>query len=108
MGAEDVRERLRDMPRPEIQLNYIGQNTPWREPPEGSLMLRPARESIGPTFDPRTNREPLLTYTILIVGGQFTLTLGYCRNLHRCNTAQRLAGGYVSWLRQLIGQEEPG
>jgi len=108
MGTEDVRERLRDVPRPEIQINYIGQNTPWREPPEGSLMLRPAEESMGATFDPRTSREPLLSYTILIIGGRFTLTLGYCRNLHRRETAERLADGYVSWLRQLIGPEEAG
>jgi non-ribosomal peptide synthase protein (TIGR01720 family) len=108
MGAEDARQPLRDVPRPELQLNYIGQSTPWREPPGEALLVRPADEAMGPTFDPRTEREPLLTYTIQIIDGRFTLTLGYSRNLHRRETAERLAGGYVSWLRQLIGQGERG
>jgi non-ribosomal peptide synthase protein (TIGR01720 family) len=103
LGPPQVRERMRGLPRPDIELNYMGPVTPWPPPPAGaSLLLGPAREEPGPAFDPLLRRESALTYTIRIAGGRLTLQLGYSRDLHRRETVAALASDYVAWLCALI------
>jgi amino acid adenylation domain-containing protein/non-ribosomal peptide synthase protein (TIGR01720 family) len=103
LGPPQVRERMRGLPRPDIELNYMGPVTPWPPPPAGaSLLLGPAREEPGPAFDPLLRRESALTYTIRIAGGRLTLQLGYSRDLHRRETVAELASDYVAWLCALI------
>src|SRR5205823_12584008 len=61
-----------------------------------------ARESAGPTCDPKETRPYLLEIEGLVVGGQLELSWHYNERMHHRDTIECLAEYYLEALRALI------
>ncbi|MBO0797273.1 MAG: non-ribosomal peptide synthetase, partial [Blastocatellia bacterium] len=96
---EEIVERLRAAPQPEVSFNYLGQFD--QALPETSP-FRPADESIGPLQSLRGERGHLLYFSGSVAGGQLHLTCVYSRNLHRRATIEELTGNIVEAVRSII------
>jgi non-ribosomal peptide synthase protein (TIGR01720 family) len=96
---EEIVERLRAAPQPEVSFNYLGQFD--QALPETSP-FRPAGESIGPLQSPRGERSHSLYFSGNVAGGQLRLTCVYSRNLYRRATIEVLTGNIAEALRSII------
>jgi amino acid adenylation domain-containing protein/non-ribosomal peptide synthase protein (TIGR01720 family) len=96
---EEIAERLRAAPQPEVSFNYLGQFD--QALPETSP-FRPASESIGPLQSLRGERSHLLYFSGNVAGGQMRLTCIYSRNLYRRATIEELTGNIAEALRSII------
>ncbi len=99
MTAQEIVERLRALPQPEVSFNYLGQLD--HALPETSP-FGPASESIGPLQSPRGDRSYLLYINGSVIGGQLHLTSIYSRNLYRRSTIEELTGNIAQELRSII------
>jgi non-ribosomal peptide synthase protein (TIGR01720 family) len=61
-----------------------------------------AREHPGPSRSPRGRRGHLLEINGEVIGGRLELRFTYSRNLHRRETIEALALGFLAELRGLI------
>lgn len=91
--------RARGERRAEVSFNYLGQldgavaaTTPFAA----------ARERGGSSYDPRNMRPHLLHGVASTLGGCFRTTWIYSNALHRRETVERVAAGYLDTLRQLL------
>jgi amino acid adenylation domain-containing protein/non-ribosomal peptide synthase protein (TIGR01720 family) len=93
-----VSRRLAGMPSPQLVFNYLGQLD--TSLPNATLF----RLSYGPTgwHGARNCRAHFLEIDSWIVGGQLHVSWTYSRNLHRLESIQHLAAGYVTTLEALI------
>jgi amino acid adenylation domain-containing protein/non-ribosomal peptide synthase protein (TIGR01720 family) len=98
-GVQEIVERLRALPQPEVSFNYLGQLD--QALPETSP-FGPASESIGPLQSPRGDRSYLLYINGSVIGGQLHLTSIYSRNLYRRSTIVELTGNIAEELRSII------
>jgi amino acid adenylation domain-containing protein/non-ribosomal peptide synthase protein (TIGR01720 family) len=96
---EEIVERLRAAPQPEVSFNYLGQFD--QALPETSP-FRPAEESAGPLQSPRGDRSHPLYFSGNVAGGQMRLTCVYSRNLYRRATIEELTGNIAEALRSII------
>jgi amino acid adenylation domain-containing protein/non-ribosomal peptide synthase protein (TIGR01720 family) len=96
---EEIVERLRAAPQPEVSFNYLGQFD--QALPETSP-FRPAGESIGPLQSPRGERSHPLYFSGSVAGGQLHLACVYSRNLYRRATIEELTGNIAEALRSII------
>jgi amino acid adenylation domain-containing protein/non-ribosomal peptide synthase protein (TIGR01720 family) len=96
---EEIVERLRAAPHPEVSFNYLGQFD--QALPETSP-FRPAGESIGTLQSPRGERSHSLYFSGSVAGGQLHLTCIYSRNLYRRATIEELTGNIAEALRSII------
>ena len=85
--------------RPEAVFLYLGR---FDQGLSETSLFAPALESAGPEVCPAAKRQHLLEITGAIVEGRFELSLRYSRDLHRRETIEALAGGYVESLESLI------
>jgi len=98
-GKEEVAERLRALPHPEVSFNYLGQLD--QVLPESSP-FGPAPESAGPLHSPQGNRSYLLYLSGSVSGGQMRLTCIYSENLYRRSTIERLTQNIAEALQAII------
>jgi len=98
-GADELRNRLRDMPGAEISFNYLGQVDQALSKDSAFLM---ADEPSGPTESERGRRCYLLEINGLITGGQLQLVWRYSSNVHRRETIKAVAEDYIHQLQRLI------
>jgi non-ribosomal peptide synthase protein (TIGR01720 family) len=98
---QDVRDRLGDLPQPQISFLYMGQTD--QAFPADALFV-PAAGDMGPAYDPTGERAHLLELNSGITQGQFRISWTYSSNRHRAETVQALADAFIDALRDLIEQ----
>jgi non-ribosomal peptide synthase protein (TIGR01720 family) len=96
--AEDA--AVRALPAAEIKFNYLGQVDQVVGATDG--LFGGARESSGPTRDPRGQRTHVIEVTGITAGEQLVLEWNYSTALHRSATIAALAERYLTALRELI------
>ena len=97
--SEDVTaKRLREFSKPEVSFNYLGQ----LDGAVAATGFRIAPESPGPTRGPAALRSHSLEIEVSVGEGQLQCAFHYSENLHRRQTIERLAGGYLAGLRRVI------
>jgi len=99
LGSTEVREKLKLLPEPKVQFNYLGQFDNVLS--ESSLFL-PADEATGPCQDPTNLRRYLLQINAGVSAGQLRVSWNYSQNIHERSTIERLANEYLQALRGLI------
>ncbi|HXX01339.1 MAG TPA: condensation domain-containing protein, partial [Candidatus Acidoferrales bacterium] len=102
---EALARRLRDLPRPEISFNYLGQF----DRALSDSLLYAATESSGPSRSPRQKRPYLLEINGMVRDGKLQMRWTYSENVHRRETIDALADHCLAALRNLIIQRpSPG
>jgi non-ribosomal peptide synthase protein (TIGR01720 family) len=96
---KEVNEKLRQMPRAEVNFLYLGQA---EQSFSKSSPFAIAREACGPNTNSQALRSHLLTITGFVTGGQLQFDWTYSEKLHRPLTIQRLAEEYLKRLQELI------
>ncbi len=92
-------EQLRRLPPAQIAFNYLGQ---LDQVLGGDALFRPAGLSAGPQRGPANRRAHLLEVGGAVVGGGLRMGFAYSRELHREETVERLAQGFLAELETLI------
>jgi non-ribosomal peptide synthase protein (TIGR01720 family) len=95
----EVVERLRSLLPAEVSFNYLGQLD--QALPE-TAPFGPAPEFSGAARSRRGRRQHLLEINGSVGGGRLHLTWMYSDQVHRRETIERLAHGYVEALRSII------
>ena len=90
---------LRSKPPPEIAFNYLGQLD--REE-AASELFRLSRDPSGRARCPGGRRRYLIEVNGSVSGGRLELTWTYSENVHRRETVERLADGFLDALRALV------
>jgi non-ribosomal peptide synthase protein (TIGR01720 family) len=93
----DVRQKLRELARAEVCFNYWGQVDQMFS----STLFR-ARFYRSFNRSPKQTRPYLLEINSSIVNGQLHTVWGFSENLHRWNTVENVAHGFIDALRSLI------
>ncbi|HVR95699.1 MAG TPA: non-ribosomal peptide synthase/polyketide synthase [Thermoanaerobaculia bacterium] len=91
--------RLRALPRPEVELNYLGQ---LDQALEAGSLFRPAAESAGAGTHGGQLRPHLLEVNGGVAGGRLQMAWSYSIHRHRPETVERLAQGFLEALEGLI------
>jgi amino acid adenylation domain-containing protein/non-ribosomal peptide synthase protein (TIGR01720 family) len=99
LRGDEIADSLRDRPRAEVLFNYLGQ---IGRGGASELPLELARERMGPTQSRRARRTHLLEVNAEVLRGRLRVSWGYSENLHRRSTIERLAEGFLVFLRALI------
>lgn len=94
-------DELRALPQADLRFNYLGQVDRVLL---DSSMFAVAPHSTGPAQSPKAERAYLLNIIAMVTGGELRLDWTYSENIHRRETVERLAQGYVEELRVLIEQ----
>jgi amino acid adenylation domain-containing protein/non-ribosomal peptide synthase protein (TIGR01720 family) len=95
----EVSAALAALPAPEIGFNYLGQ---LDQTLTASSLIRPACESSGPAHGPSGSRPHLIEVTGWVVGGRLHFEWGFSERVHRRETVERLARGFVEALEALV------
>jgi amino acid adenylation domain-containing protein/non-ribosomal peptide synthase protein (TIGR01720 family) len=94
-----VRNRMQDLPRPEISFLYLGRTD---QRARRSDWMRPAREVAGGNRSPRARRRHAIEVEAAIVEGCLQVTWFYSGHLHREATIEKLSSACTAALRELI------
>ncbi len=104
---EEVKERMRRIPQPQISFNYFGQLDQIFEPeslfdPGETTDSDSVNEKGASGQSARGKRFHILDVTAHVVGGRLELGLIYSENLHRRVTIEMLAHDFAEHLRGMI------
>ncbi|MDX6694481.1 MAG: hypothetical protein QOF02_2084 [Blastocatellia bacterium] len=99
LGREEAAKKLRALPQPDINFLYLGQ---MDQVLSGASPFGPAAESGGPTRGLHTMRRYPLEVVGSVAGGRLSMAWTYSENLHRADTIEALAEGFINELRSLI------
>lgn len=94
-------EQFQALAHPELSFNYLGQ---FDQVLRGDSSYGQARESVGPSRSTRGSRSHVFDVSGMIVEGQLKVTWIYSENLHRRETVEQLAQGFLKELRALIAE----
>jgi len=92
-------EKLHKLPQPKVSFNYLGQFD--QVLPKSSLLMLSSEPS-GPIRSPRGNRRYLLEINGFIASSKLQLNWTYSENIHRRESIENLATGFIESLRSLI------
>ncbi|HSF30803.1 MAG TPA: amino acid adenylation domain-containing protein [Candidatus Tectomicrobia bacterium] len=95
-----VTEKLRALPQAEVFFNYMG---PVDQVSSTLELFRPSKEGSGPYRNPRGHRRYLLEVNGRLAGGQLQCDWIYSERIHRQDTIEGLARGFIESVRMLIG-----
>jgi amino acid adenylation domain-containing protein/non-ribosomal peptide synthase protein (TIGR01720 family) len=95
----EVKRQLRRLPQAEVSFNYLGQ---LDQLTDETRLFRLSQWPVGPARSPRGRREHLLEINGWISEGQLQLSWSYSENIHRRETINQLAEGFVEALLSLI------
>ena len=95
----EVEHQLRRLPPAEMAFNYLGQLDQFTDE---TRLFRLSQWPVGPTRSLREKREHLLEINSWISEGQLQLSWSYSENIHRRETIENLAAGFVEALLSLI------
>jgi non-ribosomal peptide synthase protein (TIGR01720 family) len=98
---EEVRRRISEAPRAEVNFNYLGELDQQGADPSGTP-FRQARENKGPERSLKGQRSYRLYVVGSVRGGLLRMHWNYSANLHRRSTIERLAASFDEELRRLI------
>jgi amino acid adenylation domain-containing protein/non-ribosomal peptide synthase protein (TIGR01720 family) len=98
-GAEA--ERIREVPRPELSFNYLGQFDQFLT---DSSLFAATQEPVGPLHGSLGRRNLLIEVNANVLGGQLELRWSYSENIHRRITIQQLAQSHLDALVSLINR----
>ncbi|MEM7353022.1 MAG: amino acid adenylation domain-containing protein, partial [Acidobacteriota bacterium] len=99
LGPDSARQRLAELPSPEMLFNYLGQIDAAQT---ASSLFELAPESSGPDHSPRAQRRHLLEWTAAILDRQLRIELRYGADVHHRSTVEALAEDFLNALRDLI------
>jgi amino acid adenylation domain-containing protein/non-ribosomal peptide synthase protein (TIGR01720 family) len=95
-----VRASLRALPAPQVAFHYLGQAD---SSVSGEAAFARAPEPTGPTSHPRGSRRAhLLEVNALVEGGRLRCSWAFNEGVHRRETVERLARGFITELRALV------
>jgi non-ribosomal peptide synthase protein (TIGR01720 family) len=97
--------RLRALPQAEVSFNYLGQ---LDQGIPASTPFALAKESAGPAQSTRARRRHLIDVTCQILERRLSCELSYGENLHRPDTIESLAGGFLAALRAILSHSAAG
>ncbi|MEG4350111.1 amino acid adenylation domain-containing protein [Microcoleus sp. LAD1_D3] len=95
----EIAKRLHKLPQAEVSFNYLGQFD--QVLPKSSLLMLSSEPS-GPIRSPRGNRCYLLEINGFIASSKLQLDWTYSENIHRRESIENLATGFIESLRSLI------
>ncbi len=95
----DIRNELRVAQQAEVSFNYLGQVDQILP---DSAPFMPATESKGSDRSLRGARSHVLELTSVVSGGKMLFSWTYSAHLHKRETIEKLAEGYLSALRSII------
>ncbi len=105
---EDIADKLKIIPEPEICFNYLGQVDEFIS--SGSI-FQPAYEFGGHNIGKLNNRIYLLDFTGIVSEKKFSISISYCRSLYDEETIKIICDNFISELRNFIanknGETEP-
>ncbi|HEX8391101.1 MAG TPA: amino acid adenylation domain-containing protein [Longimicrobium sp.] len=99
MGDDETRRTLAAIPAPEISFNYLGQMDGGAV---AESLFAPSHGDVGPTRGPAGARSHLIGVDALVGDGRLHVTWAFAPGVHRPDTVERLAAGYLDALRTLI------
>ncbi|MEG5160088.1 amino acid adenylation domain-containing protein [Microcoleus sp. AT3-A2] len=95
----EIAKNLHNLPQTEVSFNYLGQFD--QVLPKSSLLMLSSEPS-SPIRSPRGNRRYLLEINGFIASGKLQLDWTYSENIHRRESIENLATGFIESLRSLI------
>ncbi len=95
----EIAEELHKLPQAEVSFNYLGQFD--QVLPKSSLLMLSSEPS-GPIRSPRGNRRYPLEINGFIASNKLQLDWTYSENIHRRESIENLATGFIESLRSLI------
>jgi non-ribosomal peptide synthase protein (TIGR01720 family) len=102
----DHRKEMETYPQAEVSFNYLGQ---MDQILESSEIFGAAEEDTGLPFSPEGKRVHLLELTSLVVDGRLRMNWTYSPGIHKQETVERLAQGYMDALTAIIEHcQSPG
>ncbi|MBB4637949.1 non-ribosomal peptide synthetase [Longimicrobium terrae] len=99
MADEETRRTLAAIPAPEVSFNYLGQMDGGAA---GESLFTQLHADVGPTRGPAGARSHLIGVDALVAEGRLHVTWAFAPGVHRPETVERLAAGYLDALRTLI------
>ncbi|WP_445300994.1 amino acid adenylation domain-containing protein [Microcoleus sp. C2D2] len=96
---QEISKKLHKLPQSEVSFNYLGQLDQML--PKSSLWMLSSEPS-GPIRSPRENRRYLLEINGFIASSKLQLDWTYSENIHRRESIENLATGFIESLRSLI------
>ena len=96
---EELAAALGRMPQPEVSFNYLGQLDQLMP---GLGPFAPARESSGPVRSERALRRHSIEVGCWVADGRLETVWRYGAALHRRDTVEALARGYVRALSEIV------
>jgi non-ribosomal peptide synthase protein (TIGR01720 family) len=94
-----ARERLKDLPQPEISFNYLGQ---LDRAIDRSSLFALAEQSAGDSRSGLARRSHLIELDASVTGGRLEIEWAYGSRIHSRETIERLAATFIEKLRSLI------
>ncbi|MEG4330816.1 amino acid adenylation domain-containing protein [Microcoleus sp. AT9_A2] len=98
LNPENVKN-LHKLPQAEVSFNYLGQFD--QVLPKSSLFML-SSEPVGPLRSPRGNRRYLLEINGFVASNKLQLDWTYSESIHRRESIENLATGFIESLRSLI------
>ena len=95
----EIAEKLHKLSPTEVSFNYLGQFD--QVLPKSSLLMLSSEPS-GPIRSPRGNRRYLLEINGFITSNKLQIDWTYSENIHRRESIENLATGFIESLRSLI------
>ncbi|MEG4588312.1 amino acid adenylation domain-containing protein [Microcoleus sp. MOSTC5] len=95
----EIAKDLHKLPQSEVSFNYLGQ---FDQVLSKSSLLMLSSEPSGPIRSPRGNRRYLLEINGFIARSKLQLDWTYSENIHRRESIENLATGFIESLRSLI------
>jgi fengycin family lipopeptide synthetase B len=96
---EETAEQLKQMPRPEVSFNYMGQ---LDQAVSADSLFVAARGRSGAPQDPGETRAYLLDVTASVAGGRLRVSFEYSQNLFSRARIEQLAGFYLEALKSIV------
>ncbi|MCB1034770.1 MAG: AMP-binding protein, partial [Acidobacteria bacterium] len=110
-GSEEARQKLAALPAAQVLFNNLGLAEAGGGGQEGENPLVATGEFAGPVIGRDAQRTHLLDIQVNVFGGRLRTGFSYSVNVHRRETIEALANGYMEALRELIAHcrsEEAG
>ncbi|MEG4806698.1 amino acid adenylation domain-containing protein [Microcoleus sp. F8-D3] len=95
----EIAKKMHILPQAEVSFNYLGQFD--QVLPKSSLLMLSSEPS-GPIRSPRGNRRYLLEINGFIASSKLQLDWTYSENIHRRESIESFATGFIESLRSLI------
>jgi non-ribosomal peptide synthase protein (TIGR01720 family) len=98
-GDDEAARRLRELPQAEICFNYVGRGGRGASGDEAfASVVAPT----GPTKSPRGTRRYLIEINGGVAGGRLSMAWTYSETLHRRETVEGFAAGFIRALEAIV------